>query len=99
MGREHSHDIEKWVRVYIFVFVALMFLTIVTVAIAYLELQSPMDLMLALFIATIKGALVAAYFMHLINEKLLIYSILILTTIFFMALMILPSLWELNIVR
>ena len=33
----------------------------------------------ALLVATIKGSLVACYFMHLISEKKLIYAVLALT--------------------
>ena len=34
---------------------------------------------MALFVATIKGSLVACYFMHLISEKKLIYAVLVVT--------------------
>ena len=40
-----------------------------------------MAIAVALFIATIKGSLVACYFMHLISEKKLIYVVLGITTI------------------
>ena len=83
-------DIDKHVRVYITVFVVLMALTLVTVAISYLHLSTPMAIALALFIATVKGALVAGYFMHLVSEKKLIYAVLALTVVFFIALLALP---------
>ena len=85
-------DIDRHVRVYITVFVALMALTIVTVAVSYLHLSTPMAVAVALFIATIKGSLVAGYFMHLISEKKVIYAVLALTAFFFVALLALPSL-------
>ena len=44
----------------------------------------------ALLVATIKGSLVACYFMHLISEKKLIYAVLALTVAFFVALLALP---------
>jgi caa(3)-type oxidase subunit IV len=44
----------------------------------------------ALIVATIKGALVAGYFMHLVSEKKLIYAVLALTIVFFVALIALP---------
>ncbi len=69
-------DIDKHVRVYITVFVALMVLTIITVAISYLDLSMPVAVAVALLVATIKGSLVACYFMHLISEKKLIYAVL-----------------------
>jgi len=45
---------------------------------------------IALIVATIKGSLVACYFMHLISEKKLIYAVLALTVVFFIALLALP---------
>ena len=88
---EHAADIDRHVRVYITVFVALMALTVVTVAVSYLDLSTPMAIAVALFIATIKGSLVACYFMHLISEKKLIYAVLVITVIKFIALLALPA--------
>src|SRR5687768_9561355 len=85
-------DIDRHVRVYITVFVALMALTLITVAVSYLDLSTPMAVTVALLVATIKGALVACYFMHLISEKKLIYAVLVLTVVFFIALLALPVL-------
>jgi cytochrome c oxidase subunit IV len=87
----HAADIDRHVRVYITVFVALMALTIITVAISYLDLSPAMAISLALFVATIKGSLVACYFMHLISEKRLIYAVLAITVIKFIALLALPA--------
>src|SRR5688572_33207899 len=88
---DHAVDIDKHVRVYITVFVALMALTLITVAVSYLDLSPPMAIAVALFIATIKGSLVACYFMHLISEKKLIYAVLVITVIKFVALLALPA--------
>jgi cytochrome c oxidase subunit IV len=92
MTSDHAVDIDKHVRVYITVFVALMILTIVTVAISRLHLSVPLAVTVALIVAIIKGSLVACYFMHLISEKKLIYAVLALTVAFFVALMGLPVL-------
>jgi cytochrome c oxidase subunit 4 len=81
-------DIKKHVRVYITVFAALAVLTIVTVAVAYLHLSFVPAVTLALLIASVKGGLVAAYFMHLVSEKKVIYWILIVTVVFFAAMFI-----------
>ena len=93
---DHAADIDKHVRVYITVFVALMVLTVITVAISYLHLSTPMAVTVALLVATVKGSLVACYFMHLISEKKLIYAVLALTVVFFIALMALPVLTHSN---
>jgi cytochrome c oxidase subunit IV len=90
MTGDHAVDIDKHVKVYITVFVALMVLTIITVAIARLHLPVPIAVSVALLVATVKGALVAGYFMHLVSEKKLIYAVLALTVAFFVALLALP---------
>ena len=87
---DHAADIDKHVRVYITVFVALMALTIITVGVSDLHLPVRMAVTVALLVATIKGSLVACYFMHLISEKKLIYAVLLLTAVFFVALIALP---------
>jgi cytochrome c oxidase subunit 4 len=93
---DHAADIDRHVRIYITVFVSLMVLTIVTVAISYLHLPIAMAVSVALLVATIKGSLVACYFMHLISEKKLIYAVLVLTVVFFVALLALPALTTSN---
>lgn len=90
MESAHIDDIKKSVRKYIMVFAALMALTIITVAISYLHLSVKAAIAVAMVVATIKGTLVAAFFMHLIDEKKAIYWTLILTVIFFIVLMVLP---------
>jgi caa(3)-type oxidase subunit IV len=90
MDHAESIDFKKHVRTYIAVFVALMALTVITVAVSYLHLPVTAAIIAALIIAAIKGSLVASYFMHLISEKKLIYWTLALTFIFFLALMFLP---------
>ena len=91
MTSDHAADIDRHVRIYITVFVALMVLTIVTVAVSYLHLPTPMAIGVALVVATIKGSLVACYFMHLISEKKLIYAVLAVTLAFFVVLLAVPS--------
>jgi len=90
MTSDHAVDIDRHVRVYITVFVALMALTIITVAISYLDFPTPIAVSVAMFVAIVKGSLVAGYFMHLVSEKKLIYAVLVLTAVFFAALLALP---------
>lgn len=92
MMGDHAADIDRHVRVYVIVFVALMALTLITVAVSYLHLSTPMAIAVALFVATIKGSLVACYFMHLISEKKLIYVVLVLTVLTVIPLLALPVL-------
>ena len=90
MTTDHAADIDRHVRVYITVFVALMALTIITVAISRFHLPVHIAVTVALLVATIKGSLVAGFFMHLISEKKLIYAVLVLTAVFFIVLLALP---------
>jgi cytochrome c oxidase subunit 4 len=92
MTTDHAADIDKTVRVYVTVFVVLMALTIITVAISRIHLPIHIAVTVALLVATVKGSLVACYFMHLIDEKKLIYAVLALTAAFFIALLALPVL-------
>ena len=85
MGHSTSiEEVKKHVKTYYMVFGALMVLTVVTVAIAYLHLSIIPALILALLVATVKGSLVACYFMHLISEKKMIYITLGITMVFFL---------------
>jgi cytochrome c oxidase subunit IV len=93
---DHAAEIDKHVRIYIIVFVALMVLTLVTVAVSYLHLPTPLAIALALFVASIKGSLVACYFMHLISEKKLILAVLLVTASTFVGLLLLPAITHLN---
>jgi cytochrome c oxidase subunit 4 len=90
MTTDHAADIDRHVRIYITVFVTLMALTIITVAVSRFHLPVPIAVSVALFVAIIKGSLVACYFMHLVSEKKLIYAVLALTAVFFVALLALP---------
>jgi cytochrome c oxidase subunit 4 len=90
----HHADIDRQVKGYILVFVTLMALTVVTVAVSRLHLPVAGAVTVALIVATVKGGLVASYFMHLIAEKKLIYWVLGVTVAFFFFVLILP-LWGL----
>lgn len=90
MDSAHVEEVKKSVRTYILVFVALMALTVITVAISTLHLNVAASVTVALIVAAVKGSLVAGFFMHLISERKLIYATLILTAVFFLFLMFLP---------
>jgi cytochrome c oxidase subunit 4 len=87
MSGNSVEEIKRETRVYIIVFVALAALTVITVSISYLHLQGWRAVGVALAIASVKGFLVAGYFMHLLSEKKLIYAVLILT-VFLLALLL-----------
>jgi cytochrome c oxidase subunit 4 len=90
MDAHASDDVSKHIKTYFMVFGTLMVLTIVTVAVSYLHLPVHQAIIVALFIATIKGSLVAMFFMHLNHERKVIYWVLMLTVVFFFVLMLVP---------
>lgn len=92
MSLDSAEDIRKHVRVYILVFVALAALTVITVGISYLHLKTHTAIIFALIVASIKGSLVACYFMHLISERKIVYWVLFVCFVFFLHLMLLPVL-------
>ena len=94
-----SKHIHAHIRIYITVFIALMGLTLVTVAASYLQLSVWQTIAIALFIATVKGSLVAGFFMHLISEKKVIYIVLIFAAVFIIGLFFGSLLFHEDIVR
>jgi len=77
MSHGEVHDTRRyWV-----VFGALAALTVLTVGVSYLHLPMGMAIAVALVIASVKGGLVAAYFMHLVSERTIIFLILGITAI------------------
>ena len=91
MGHDSPEAIQAEIKKYMMVFAALAVLTVVTVAVSYLELSLAGAVVLAMIVASVKGTLVAGYFMHLLDEKFTIYWILALTMLFFAVLMLLPA--------
>src|SRR5215467_2998622 len=85
-----SHHIRR----YLFVFWALIFGTVITVAASYIPFGNrEINIGVALLIAICKASLVACYFMHLISERKMIYGIMAFTAFFFVGLMFL-TIWS-----
>lgn len=89
-------DIDRQVKTYIVIFITLMALTFVTVAISRIHLPVPTAIALALVVASVKGSLVAAYFMHLVSERKLIWWVLWFTISCFIAVLLLPVVTHLD---
>jgi cytochrome c oxidase subunit 4 len=96
MSATNAEAIRKQTKTYIGVFVALMVLTVLTVAVSYFHMSVVWAVIVALIIAISKGSLVAAIFMHLNHERKAIYWVLAITIAFFIVLMAIPVLWEWN---
>ena len=82
--------IRKTVRTYWMIGAALFAFTVITVAVNQIHLAVPLAVTVALIIATMKGSMVAAVFMHLSHERMWIYGALVLTVIGFIILMTVP---------
>jgi caa(3)-type oxidase subunit IV len=96
MSSAHAHDVKAEIRRFIIVGIALAVGTIVTVLASFINFGTPgANIVVALVIACIKGFLVAGFFMHLVSEKVMIYTILIATVFFFAGLMYI-TLWSLE---
>jgi len=95
-NKDLAHHITNYRKVFIYLLVG----TALTVGASYVEFNVKDSIAGAIFvgllIATIKGYLVAANFMHLNSEKKMIYWILILTVFFLALLLFIPLLWDLN---
>lgn len=90
MSGHSAEEIKSEVRRYWLVGTALFLLTVITVAVSYLDVSAGLAIFIALLVACVKGGLVAAVFMHLISEKQAIYALLLLTMIFFVFVMLGP---------
>src|SRR6476469_1806540 len=103
---DHDHtpeEIRKHVNRYLLIGLALMIGTGLTVWAAFIDFGKVLpggesvnwNVIVALIIACAKGFLVAGFFMHLISEKKMIYSVLAFTVFFFAALMYL-TIWSMQ---
>jgi len=83
-------SVKSSIRKYMMVGAALLMFTAITVAANQVHLAVPIAITVALIIATMKGSMVAAVFMHLSHERKWIYGALLLTVVFFIVLMCVP---------
>ena len=91
MSHLSQEEVKHHVRIYVRVFGALAVLTALTVAVSYLHLPIVWAVLIALAIASFKGSLVVAFFMHLSGEKKIIFVILLFAVLFFFFVLVLPS--------
>ena len=87
MSTDHGAHVVQ-VRGYLAVFAALLVLTLVTVAVSYLDMPPAPTIVVALVIATSKAALVAMFFMHLKGERAMVMWTLALTLTLFVGLFV-----------
>tara|TARA_B100000965_G_C19398695_1_gene672344 strand:+ start:92 stop:400 length:309 start_codon:yes stop_codon:yes gene_type:complete len=97
-----SKDLSQQVIKYWKIFAILLICTVFTVLAAKtnfdIEGSIAGGIFVGLAIASLKGYLVAFNFMHLNDEKKIIYWILLLTVIFLIVLLFIPVMWETTLV-
>ena len=97
-----SKDLSQQVIKYWKIFAILLVCTVFTVLAAKtnfdIEGSIAGGIFVGLAIASLKGYLVAFNFMHLNDEKKIIYWILLLTVIFLIVLLFIPVMWETTLV-
>ncbi len=93
-------DMSKHIINYRNVFIYLLIGTVLTVAASYVNFDVKDSIAGGIFvgltIASIKGYLVAANFMHLNSEKKIILWTLALTVFFLFVLLFIPVMWDLD---
>jgi caa(3)-type oxidase subunit IV len=96
-----AHNVAKHIRGYMMVGGTLLTFTAITVFLSYVNFGTmKANVAVAMLVATFKAGLVAAIFMHLSNEKKLIYRILVFTAFFVLGLFFLTYLaWYDPVVR
>jgi caa(3)-type oxidase subunit IV len=85
-----AESVRNSIRTYLMIGAALFVFTVITVAVNQVHLAVPAAITVALIIASMKGSMVAAVFMHLKAERPWIYGALILTIVGFLVLMTVP---------
>ena len=86
-----EHHVNTHVKGYILVGGILLFCTLLTVAMSYVNLGR-WNMVVGMALATFKGGCVAAIFMHLKSEKWTIYRFLLITVVFAIGLFLLTAL-------
>lgn len=94
MSHDSPEAIKKSQLTYAAIGGVLLVLTVVTVLVGYITLPVAGAIAVALLIASLKGGLVASIFMHLNDEKKIIYALLGLTAVFLTAVLALPQITQ-----
>ena len=87
---DSPEEIQKSIKKYFFIGALLIIFTVITVGLSYWEMPTHgLNILLGLLVAAFKVSLVGLIFMHLKNERSLIYKILAFTVVFVIALFLL----------
>jgi cytochrome c oxidase subunit 4 len=103
MSDAHAHGHDKpdhiphvqALSVYLKTFATLLTLTIVTVAVSYVNLGTTVNLIIAIAIATIKATVVAAFFMHLLHDNKF-HTVIFLSGLVFLTVFVTFTMFDTN---
>lgn len=86
--QEDVQDVKKHVRQHLLIACGLAIGTLLTLWTSQTNFGSPgLHIIMTLGVAAVQAFLVAAFFMHLLSEKKMIYSFLVFTAVFFIAML------------
>lgn len=88
---ENIDAVKKEAKTYLIIFAALLVLTAVNVTMHYLKFPLVTTVMTTLLVAALQATLALCHFMHLLNERKIIFLILGFTLIFVIGLLVLPA--------
>lgn len=96
MAGNSVEEIHKTRKQFVYVLIALGVLTVITIAVSFLDFGVKANMTLGMAIATVKASLVALIFMHLKSERLFVYFFLLMAAVLFIVCMFLTlaHLWD-----
>ncbi len=92
-----NQDIQKETKNYLVIFGGLLILTGVSLGVHFMHLPVQLSIVIIIGIALTQAAISAAYYMHLISEKKLIFFVLAMAASFFLAMILLISFGHFNV--
>jgi cytochrome c oxidase subunit IV len=95
-GHDHPVDFNAYLRRCLFVFIAALCAISLMICVSFLpHIGWPAKVTMILAVAIVNASIVAGFLMHLLSEKKMIYSVLLVTVIFFAGLIGL-TVWAIN---
>jgi caa(3)-type oxidase subunit IV len=77
-------DVRRHIRQHVIIAIGLVIGTVLTVLSSRTDFHNPsINIAIAMAIASVQGFFIVGFFMHLISEKKMIYSVLVITAFFF----------------
>lgn len=81
---QEIEEVRRHIRQHLIIAVGLVVGTILTVLSSRTDFHNPsLNIAIAMAIACVQGFFIVGFFMHLISEKKMIYSVLVITAFFF----------------